>query len=43
LSKVELNKVEKLTAKNFYWQKNGFMVMDPDGYRIVISPQKIEK
>ncbi|WP_394335993.1 hypothetical protein [Flavobacterium laiguense] len=29
-----------MTSKNPYWNENGKMVLDPDGFRIVISPLK---
>lgn len=29
-----------LTANNPFWNENGVMCMDPDGYRIVLSPLK---
>ena len=32
--------VEKIKAKNPYWNKNGLMIQDPDGYRIVFSFRK---
>lgn len=35
----ELN-IEPVKAKNPYWEENGFMFLDPDGYRIVISYEK---
>ena len=28
-------------AKNPYWQENGIMIKDPDGFRIIISNQTI--
>jgi catechol 2,3-dioxygenase-like lactoylglutathione lyase family enzyme len=31
-----------ITSKNPYWNKNGKMFLDPDGYRIVISDLKIK-
>ncbi len=31
------NKIEFIQAKNNYWNDNGKMILDPDGYRIVIS------
>jgi catechol 2,3-dioxygenase-like lactoylglutathione lyase family enzyme len=34
------NNISILTSKNPYWNENGKMVLDPDGYRIVISPLK---
>lgn len=36
------NKIEFIQAKNNYWNDNGKMILDPDGYRIVISHLKIE-
>jgi catechol 2,3-dioxygenase-like lactoylglutathione lyase family enzyme len=44
---IELNNkftnhnIKKVEAKNPYWQANGTMYLDPDGYRIVISGIKI--
>ncbi|WP_163400894.1 VOC family protein [Flavobacterium fluviatile] len=37
------NNIPQITAKNPYWNENGKMFQDPDGYRIVISPLKAEK
>jgi catechol 2,3-dioxygenase-like lactoylglutathione lyase family enzyme len=34
------NDIKKITAINPYWNENGQMFLDPDGYRIVISPLK---
>ena len=34
------NNIEKITAINPYWNENGQMFLDPDGYRIAISPLK---
>lgn len=31
------NSTELITSKNTYWNLNGKMFLDPDGYRIVIS------
>jgi catechol 2,3-dioxygenase-like lactoylglutathione lyase family enzyme len=35
------NKIEFIQAKNNYWNDNGKMILDPDGYRVVISHLKI--
>ena len=35
-------KIELIKAKNPYWNENGKMILDPDGYRIIISDLKIE-
>ena len=36
------NSIEIITSKNSYWNLNGKMFLDPDGYRIVISNLKAE-
>ena len=38
----QLDLTQKIQARNPYWNVNGNMFYDPDGYRIVISPLKIE-
>jgi catechol 2,3-dioxygenase-like lactoylglutathione lyase family enzyme len=35
-------KIPIINSKNPYWNENGKMVQDPDGFRIVISPLKIK-
>mgnify|MGYP003576207282 FL=1 len=35
--------IEFIEAVNPYWNENGRMFLDPDGYRIVISPLKATK
>jgi catechol 2,3-dioxygenase-like lactoylglutathione lyase family enzyme len=35
---VSNNNISIITSKNPYWNENGKMFLDPDGYRIVISP-----
>jgi catechol 2,3-dioxygenase-like lactoylglutathione lyase family enzyme len=34
--------VELVKAKNPYWNENGILFLDPDGYRIAISHLKIQ-
>ena len=34
------NNISIITAKNPYWNENGKMFLDPDGFRIVISDLK---
>ncbi|MDQ6472879.1 VOC family protein [Flavobacterium sp. LHD-80] len=36
---IRLN-ISTITAVNPFWNENGKMIQDPDGYRIVISPLK---
>lgn len=40
--KLLATKIEFIIAKNPYWNENGKMILDPDGYRVVISHLKIE-
>jgi len=39
---VELQ-VQQVTAKNPYWQSNATTLLDPDGYRVVVTMQKAGK
>lgn len=39
--KILANKIEFIEAKNPYWNENGKMILDPDGYRLIISDKKI--
>ena len=41
LKRIDENCVPIIKAKNPYWNENGKMILDPDGYRIVISNLKI--
>lgn len=36
------NSIELITSNNPYWNLNGKMFLDPDGYRIVISNLRAE-
>jgi len=36
------NNISIITSKNPYWNENGILFLDPDGFRIVISPLKIK-
>jgi catechol 2,3-dioxygenase-like lactoylglutathione lyase family enzyme len=42
MNKIQSKKIEFIKAKNPYWNENGKMILDPDGYRVVISDLKIE-
>lgn len=41
LMNIEANHIKKRSAKNPYWNSNGVLIQDPDGYNIVISPNRI--
>ncbi|KRD10523.1 prolyl endopeptidase [Flavobacterium sp. Root901] len=40
INKLIHNNISTITAANPFWNENGKMIQDPDGYRIVISPLK---
>ena len=42
IKKVEENNISFIPAVNPYWNENGKMFQDPDGYRILISPLKAQ-
>lgn len=42
IKKVEENNISIIPAVNPYWNENGKMFQDPDGYRILISPLKAQ-
>jgi hypothetical protein len=39
--KLLANKIDFIESKNPFWNENGKMILDPDGYGIVISHLKI--
>ena len=40
INKIQSKNIEFIEAKNPYWNENGKMILDPDGYRIIISDLK---
>lgn len=40
IDRLEANNISIITANNPYWNENGKMFLDPDGFRIVISDLK---
>ena len=40
LDNILAHNISIITAINPYWNENGKMFLDPDGYRIIISPLK---
>lgn len=42
ISKIIFEDIPFATSKNPYWNENGKMILDPDGYRIIISNLKIK-
>ena len=37
---VKSQGVKQVEAENPYWNENGFTIVDPDGFRVVLSVQK---
>lgn len=42
LEKFTEHNISFVEPKNPYWKENGKMILDPDGFRIIISSLKIE-
>ncbi|QNL48114.1 VOC family protein [Olivibacter sp. SDN3] len=42
MGNIEQHNIATLTPKNPYWEHNGIMIADPDGYRIVISDLRVK-
>ncbi|WP_339886706.1 VOC family protein [uncultured Flavobacterium sp.] len=43
IQNIQKQNITFIKAKNPYWNENGKMILDPDGYQIVISNIKIER
>jgi catechol 2,3-dioxygenase-like lactoylglutathione lyase family enzyme len=41
--RIKQKKIDFILPKNAYWETNGIMILDPDGYRVVFSPSRIKK
>ena len=42
MNKIQSQNIDFIKAKNPYWNENGKMILDPDGYKILISDLKIK-
>ncbi|MFV8465327.1 VOC family protein [Flavobacterium sp. LB1P62] len=42
INRLIANNISIITANNTYWNENGKMFLDPDGFRIVISDLKVK-
>jgi len=40
--RIESHSIKFIDSKNPYWNENGKMILDPDGYRVVISHLNIK-
>ena len=43
LEKIIKENIQFIAPKNPYWKENGKMILDPDGYRIIVSNLKINQ
>ena len=42
IKNIETNNIKFITSKNPYWNENGKIILDPDGFGIIISQQNIK-
>ncbi|GAA4899833.1 hypothetical protein GCM10023311_26520 [Flaviramulus aquimarinus] len=42
VERIHEKKIEKLKAKNPFWNDNGITIKDPDGFHVIISNMKIK-
>ena len=42
VKQIETNNIEILTSRNPYWNDNGIMIQDPDGFGVIVSHLKIK-
>jgi hypothetical protein len=42
MNKIQSQNIDFIKGKNPYWNEKGKMILDPDGYKIVISDLKIK-
>ena len=42
IENINKNNIDFIESKNTYWSINGKMILDPDGYRIIISNLKVK-
>lgn len=42
IENINNNNISFIESKNPYWNQNGKMILDPDGFRIIISNLKIK-
>ena len=42
INRIEQNNIEKLKAKNPFWEDNGILIKDPDGYGVIVSNFKLK-
>ncbi|HRW76706.1 MAG: VOC family protein [Lewinellaceae bacterium] len=41
LERIRQQQIPEIAPRNSYWEDHGIMILDPDGYRVVISSDRI--
>lgn len=41
IERIESNGIRKMIPKNPFWIENGVMILDPDGFGVIVSSMKI--
>jgi len=42
VERIEVNSIKKIKSRNPYWNDNGIMIQDPDGFGVIVSKLKIK-
>ena len=42
VEQIETNNIEKIKSRNPFWNDNGIMIQDPDGFGVIVSNLKIK-
>ncbi|MDN3643243.1 VOC family protein [Lutimonas halocynthiae] len=42
VGQIETNNIEKIKSRNPFWNDNGIMIQDPDGFGVIVSNLKIK-
>lgn len=42
IHQIEVNNIEKIKSENPFWNENGIMIQDPDGFGVIVSNFKIK-
>jgi len=42
VEQIEINNIEILKSRNPFWNDNGIMIQDPDGFGVIVSNLKIK-
>ena len=42
VAQIDANNIEKIKSRNPFWNDNGIMIQDPDGFGVIVSNLKIK-